>query len=723
MKKSGKLHASLISMLLTVSVIFSGAAHLTGCGVGEAKEDEIIELLDPVSVAVSSVPVQRRNLYSYKIVSAVCAPKVYESAFSAGIRFKAYEKLPGEDVSKGDIVISANTSDLDKQIRSMEESLKEMRENNDENVEQLKEKLAVDEADYEYKTGIVERLEKNKPDESDTEAYEKWAGDMAYWDAQNRYAYITFERSKLNLKKTQELFKLDYDYQLAKLAELRNTRNSQMLISDVDGKVLALGYNRYDNYVYFYRSNDWINKNTIGMAIGDTSVKEIRCNYINTSIINKAQEVYAVVNGEKYDLEFVPMTAEEYKIISDKNGNAYSTFYINDPDDKVRFGDFVVIVIKNDSREGVLCVPKASVANDTLGQFVYALEGESYKERRIRTGMSDGEYVEILSGLEEGEMVKTEYKLRSGSNEAIITRGKISSTFSATGYLFYPSVESVTNPVEHGTTYLDEICVSRNQMVEAGEVIARIHVISDSVEIDRTRREIQRLNERLAELSKDEQSIEDNKYQIRSVNKQLSEKQEYLSDMNRDAAVTEIVAAKNGMITEVTNREPGTLLSSGDSVATLAADDSCFISVDDADGKLSYGNEVTVTYKDDAGNNKTAIGTVETANAMTISRALNSGVAIVRLPVEAIAELAGSSRNNDGWWSVTRVDVKADLRSMDNVLIIPKKAVSEVNGTNYVTVMEDNGSLRVESFIAGGSDSSNYWVAEGLEEGTKICWE
>ena len=66
--------------------------------------------------------------------------------------------------------------------------------------------------------------------------------------------------------------------------------------------------------------------------------------------------------------------------------------------------------------------------------------------------------------------------------------------------------------------------------------------------------------------------------------------------------------------------------------------------------------------------------------------------------------------------------VKANVREVKDVVLVPKRAVTTVDGITYVTVEED-GKQVLKSFIAGGSDSTNYWVIEGLSEGTKICLE
>lgn len=207
------------------------------------------------------------------------------------------------------------------------------------------------------------------------------------------------------------------------------------------------------------------------------------------------------------------------------------------------------------------------------------------------------------------------------------------------------------------------------------------------------------------------------------MNRQIEKKQKQIDELAAGTSLTQIVADRDGIITEITGKEAGDIIQQGETIARLAEENSCFVMVEDADGKLSYGNTVSVSYKDNNGNNKSVDGTVVTANAMTLGKELQSGYSIVKLPVEAVAEMAGSSRNTDGWWSVTRVNVSAKLRSMNNVLLIPKSAVKEDKGATYVMVKDDNGAVRLEAFVAGGSDKSNYWVAYGLSEGTKICWE
>ena len=85
--------------------------------------------------------------------------------------------------------------------------------------------------------------------------------------------------------------------------------------------------------------------------------------------------------------------------------------------------------------------------------------------------------------------------------------------------------------------------------------------------------------------------------------------------------------------------------------------------------------------------------------------------------------MAGSTADDSGWWSRSAYTVTAEIRNMENVLLVPKGAVKEKDGATYVNVKLEDGSIESRSFIAGGSNNSYYWCVEGLTEGMEICLE
>ncbi len=50
-------------------------------------------------------------------------------------------------------------------------------------------------------------------------------------------------------------------------------------------------------------------------------------------------------------------------------------------------------------------VPKASIATDNGGSFVFIVRGETVERRAVRAGGADGDRVEVLAGLQPGDRV------------------------------------------------------------------------------------------------------------------------------------------------------------------------------------------------------------------------------------------------------------------------------------------------------------------------------
>ena len=701
-------------------MVFSAILLLGGCGKNTDKHaEEAIELVDPVTMSTGSATVERRNIYDYKVYSAICCPSVVECESTSDFRFKAYEKVPGEEVETGDVLLSGDTTDIDQQIENAKEGIDSLKESHTQGLDRLKQAQSDAAKNLVEAQKALDEIAASEPDSNSPE-HDEWQAcyDPAY--SKSLYAKLAKDRADEQIKENNELYELDLARANDQLEELYDTRDKSGLVAGTEGTMLAIRLNDRGNYKTGYYRGEWIGKNTVISAVGDTSKKELRCDYISPGTITAAEEVYALVDGRRIDVEYRPLSTDEYNRLMEQNGSVYGCFEIVSDADFIEQGDYAAIVIVTSAKEDVLTVPNDALSYSGSDAYVYVANGTNYSQKSVRTGVSDGYFTEVLSGLSEGDQVKSEYKLSGGANKATLEYGNISSKFEATGYVFYASATPVTNPVEHGTVYFDEICVSVNEQVEEGQVLAKVHVVSDSIETGRTEREITRLKEKISYLrSKGE---DENKYLIESAQNDLSKKQEYLEELYSDAAVTEIKATEAGMITSVTGKESGELLYSKEEILSIANGQSCFIMVEDGDGKLSYGNTVTVSYKDDAGSTKTAEGFVATANPMCLSRSLKTGYALVQLPAETVAEIEGSTRNSDGWWSVTRVSVTANLRDMDSVLLLPKASVKQVMGATYVTVTDKDGNIKEQAFVAGGSDASNYWVAGGLEEGMSICW-
>ncbi len=691
-------------------VLCLGLAALSGCG-NENDTDAEVELLDPVGTGESYAVASYRNLYSADIYSATVSPVVTEYSFGDDQLFSSYEFLPGNEVKAGDTLLLAGTESVDKLIKAQKETLSDMVENHEEILKDLSAQYAEDKADEQYWAQVVQNSLGQNPGEKAAN-YSSWVEKHNQYEALYNKAWLAYARSEENIKEENELFTLDYNYQKGNLARLQKTRNQATIKSTVDGVVVALNY---------YEKGNRIQKGTSTLAIGDLTKKELKCTYINSGVINKAVEYYAIVNGKKYAVEYIEIDSEEYRRLEKVNGTVYTTFKIDDPNNEITVGSYAAIVVVNSIKENVLCVPKETINRDESGDYVFVLNGSSVEHVGIKKGSSDGAYTEVLSGLNEGDKIQTEFVVPEAANTVVLERGNISSSFNANGYLYYPVSEWIQNPIEYGTVYLEEICVAKYQQVEKGTVLAKIRVVPDSISIARKERTIQRLNERINDLKKEDATV--NEKQIKAKQEQIESIREIVNDMKRDAATTEIKAPYDCIVTDVRNITEQSLLGTSANLVQISESSSSYIIVEEEQNRLSYGNVATITFDGADGKKKSVTGTVATVNKLSVSSDLKADYSLILISPEDISEMAGSSMGYEGWWNRSRFSVSIPIREMKDVVLVPKKAVKEIGGTTYVRVRTEGGTIDYRSFIAGGSDSNYYWVVEGLTEGTEICLE
>lgn len=703
------------------------------CGCGQEQEEmpiENVELLDPVGVAVSYETAARRNLYNANVYFALVCPYVEEYGLKNAGSFEAYDSLPGDAVVQGSTLLHNDTESIDEQIENLEESIADVEKSFQEFLTENGEKLEEARNDQKTHMGILNALEEQKPaeyitDSDDPEgeqiqnpAYNEWYnGQWGYrWCENNlRSANQTVLELEEAIKERTELYELDHAYNLLLLDRLKEDRSGATLISGMDGNVGS---------IRFMTEGDWIGSNVPLMAVCDTSRAEIRCEYISRTAIQGAEDVYALVDGKRYEVEYEDMDSKEYQRLWSQNGVVYSTFHVVSGAEELEMGSYAVIVVKNQVRENAVTVPSDAIKQDGSIRYVYLVEGSENVYTAVTTGMTDGTYTEILSGVQEGDKVLTNQAVTAGEDTVTVQRGSVEASFSGMGYLYYPHRELITNPVEYGTCYYEGSEVYIYQQVKKGDLLARIRVVPDEAEIGRNEQRLLRQRERLEDLKKE--GIEGNEKTIEQMEESIRELEELIADMKADSAVTEIRAPRSGIITDVTNvynggPEEGGLLSRNGFLFQLADESMGYVYVEDPNGQLAYGNVAQITFTDRDGNRNEITGDVVSLNRMTLSGSLATDIALLRISPEDIGRIAGSREAYNGYYTRSSFQVKVTIRRMDNVLLVPRTAVTERLGRTYVKVRLESGEIQYRSFIAGGSDANNYWVVEGLTEGMELC--
>lgn len=177
---------------------------------------------------------------------------------------------------------------------------------------------------------------------------------------------------------------------------------------------------------------------TVIMRIADTSQKQIMAKIDETDIGNIKVGQDATFTVDTYTNQ--TFTAHVSKISQtdtsntwDTNGTSssssssssssasviyyYVTLDVDDPDDVLRLGMTARVEINTAEKEDALVVPIAALKTNDNGSYVLRVNASGQTEQvPVTTGIYSDEYVEILSGLSEGDRVSVSYNATSKSS-------------------------------------------------------------------------------------------------------------------------------------------------------------------------------------------------------------------------------------------------------------------------------------------------------------------
>ncbi len=100
------------------------------------------------------------------------------------------------------------------------------------------------------------------------------------------------------------------------------------------------------------------------------------------------------------------------------------TILVTIPEDvNVKLGMNASATIVTGSSENALIIPMSALQEMMGESFVMVTSGETVEQRTVTTGLSDGNFVEILSGLEEGETITYTETTDSDSSNTFMMGG------------------------------------------------------------------------------------------------------------------------------------------------------------------------------------------------------------------------------------------------------------------------------------------------------------
>ena len=337
-------------------------------------------LIETKTVMVDRGMVKKRDYYTGSIT-----PYVEELYFAEDGVFDEYTVSLGETVCKGQVLAKIDTKVTEKKIKELTTQLEGITNTYQYEKKTLENEILVIEIALEITYQDIENAEYG------TSAYTQLCV-----KAGNQVSSI--ERKKLELKQKLETYELEKPYFENQIRKLQEKVKQEGIIAPFDGVIVGISY---------LENGNAISKERPYLVIADCNQYLAVGEYVGKSIIAKAQDCFVFLNGIEYDAEYIPMDATDYQELVLKNETPYSTYFIH-TSEELEFGQAALIVIVHESLEDVVRVPVYAVIQESARRYVYREVGEGREKVFIETGLNDGMYYEVISGIEEGDVLYVE---------------------------------------------------------------------------------------------------------------------------------------------------------------------------------------------------------------------------------------------------------------------------------------------------------------------------
>lgn len=313
-----------------------------------------------------------------------------------------------------------------------------------------------------------------------------------------------------------------------------------------------------------------------------------------------------------------------------------------------------------------------------------------------------------------------------GTDTAKIGELKQEKSYSATVY--YPDSSVICSP--YNGVVMQKIEVEAGDKVKKGQIIVSIKQITDETiasqqeaiekNLAELNKGIDNYNSQIASLDASIASSGGLEQQIYQVQKEKTQRQldyykedgdKVQQDMKDELEVLKtltgdinIYAPYDGVIDKVENVPEGTELTTTRELVTMHSEEETFVYVSDA-SSLKYNMPVTV--ETGLGDNRvTYTGRVISADNV-LDDAYQTGAAYIKLDEKVSPD------------DLKNITVMADVKKLENVLLVKDYAVTTQNDQTYITIV-DGDKLKKRPVIVGADDGKYIWIVKGLEEGQKV---
>lgn len=342
----------------------------------------------------------------------------------------------GDEVKKGDVIATLDTTQLEKQIATAEENIEKQEKSAKISYNSAKQSYNDAKSEYQSAKSAVETTKtalnkakstsngKNTQGNSSSE-YEK--AKEAYENAKNTLTQAKSNLAQAKTKLEQAEDELENASDDSELEELKDNLDACTIKAGQDGTVTAL------NATVGSSCKDTIAKiqDTSKLAI-DITIEEAD---INNAKVGLSCKITTDAADETYNgtLTQIDPTASD-------SGSFGATVTLDSTDTKLKIGINATVEIIISSTDNVYKVPIDAIGKDSTGSYVYRKTGGSgvdmtFEKVYVTTGNENDYYIEIDSDdLKDGDVIRSSADLSQGI-ETVENEEKSSNKFNLFGNL------------------------------------------------------------------------------------------------------------------------------------------------------------------------------------------------------------------------------------------------------------------------------------------------
>ena len=235
----------------------------------------------------------------------------------------------------------------------------------------------------------------------------------------NRMSYL----ESIGAKSKSDLEDAEYNYDTAQstLEEADSDVNETIITAPISGVVVGepktagtMAVQGSDNPTVIMRIAD-LSKKQIKAKVDETDIGSIRVGQEATFTVDAYTDKKFTARVSKISQTDVTNTWDTSSSASSSSSGTsviyyYVTLDVDDPENLLLPAMTARVVINTADRNNALVVPLSTLKTDAAGSYVLVLQEDGTQETRyVETGIYSDEYVEILSGLSEGERVVSTY--------------------------------------------------------------------------------------------------------------------------------------------------------------------------------------------------------------------------------------------------------------------------------------------------------------------------